>query len=55
MVLDTLRQAWEPFVLVAGLLVVGALAHADRVFAAGQQEGVAEDAHARGWGMIPRA
>lgn len=34
MVLDALRQAWEPFVLVAGLLVVGALANADGVFAA---------------------
>lgn len=35
---DTLRRAWEPCVLVAGLLVVGALAHADGVLAAGSKK-----------------
>jgi arsenical pump membrane protein len=29
---EAAAQAWEPFVLVAGLLVVGAVAHADGVF-----------------------
>lgn len=33
MVRDALQQSWPPFVLVAGLLMVGAVAHADGLFA----------------------